>query len=649
MDRYVTIGVAGHVDHGKTRLVRHLTNVDTDRIPEEKRRGLSIEPGVALLTLPSGVQVSLIDVPGHRDFLKNAIRGLCGVDLAILVVAADDGVMPQTVDHLRVLDLMNASSGMVVLSKSDLVDEETLELASLEVNELTAGSFLQGTPVIAFSGVTGAGGDQILRVLDTQVRNVRLKSEEGFFRLWIDQSRSIPGFGTVVSGTILSGRLRVNDIVQLMPSGKEAKVKFLESHHRRLDEAIAGLRVGINLNRISVDEARVGMQLVAPGCVTSSRILNVEIKLLGSANRPVSDRERVKFYSGSNCVNSMVMSMEYHEICPGQTCLAQIRLKDPETLCPQDPFLISRMNHDRVIGGGKVLELSRDKFRTIKAHSTLAYLKPLQNSDVKGVIQQYFVRFPYNPVTPASIRQATGLPADEILKQLKLGSKHGKYINLNGLGYLDKNGLAVLETRLMEVVRKVLSQDAFKFGVSSNEVRTRLKPEVEESIFDKIIGKLCDEKKLVKTESGLKIPHIKAELSSHQGEIIKSVMEFARCCGYSTFSPGTFHKLNSSNLDYGSIQRAINFLCSQKKLLKLKDGRVLNAEALPEIQARIRELILRKGSLSVHDTKSILGYGRSKAIPVLDYLDSIGFTQREGDLRILNPSFRGEDSLKSFP
>mgnify|MGYP000891933045 CR=1 FL=1 len=649
MDRYVTIGVAGHVDHGKTRLVRHLTNVDTDRIPEEKRRGLSIEPGVALLTLPSGVQVSLIDVPGHRDFLKNAIRGLCSVDLAILVVAADDGVMPQTVDHLSVLDLMNASSGMVVLSKSDLVDEETLELASLEVNELTAGSFLQGTPVIAFSGVTGAGGDQILRVLDTQVRNVRLKSEEGFFRLWIDQSRSIPGFGTVVSGTIFSGRLRVNDIVQLMPSGKEAKVKFLESHHRRLDEAIAGQRVGINLNRISVDEARVGMQLVAPGCVTSSRILNVEIKLRGSANRPVSDRERVKFYSGSNCVNSMVMSMEYHEICPGQTCLAQIRLKDPETLCPQDPFLISRMNHDRVIGGGKVLELSRDKFRTIKAQSTLAYLKPLQNSDVKGVIQQYFVRFPYNPVTPASIRQATGLPADEILKQLKLGSKHGKYINLNGLGYLDKNGLAVLETRLMEVVTKVLSQDAFKFGVSSNEIRTRLKPEVEESIFDKIIAKLCDEKKLVKTESGLKIPHIKAELSSHQGEIIKSVMEFARCCGYSTFSPGTFHKLNSSNLDYGSIQRAINFLCSQRKLLKLKDGRVLNAEALPEIQSRIRELILRKGSLSVHDTKSILGYGRTKAIPVLDYLDSIGFTQREGDLRILNPSFRGEDSLKSFP
>ncbi|MDD3472146.1 MAG: GTP-binding protein, partial [Syntrophaceae bacterium] len=156
MDRYVTIGVAGHVDHGKTRLVRHLTNVDTDRIPEEKRRGLSIEPGVALLTLPSGVQVSLIDVPGHRDFLKNAIRGLCSVDLAILVVAADDGVMPQTVDHLSVLDLMNASSGMVVLSKSDLVDEETLELAWLEVNELTAGSFLQGTPVIAFSGVAGA-------------------------------------------------------------------------------------------------------------------------------------------------------------------------------------------------------------------------------------------------------------------------------------------------------------------------------------------------------------------------------------------------------------------------------------------------------------------------------------------------------------
>lgn len=643
LNRHITIGVAGHVDHGKTRLVRFLTNVDTDRMPEEKKRGMSIEPGVAELTLPSGVSVSLIDVPGHRDFLRNAIRGLCSVDLGILVVAADDGVMPQTVDHLSVLDLMNASSGMVVLSKSDLVDEETLELAALEVSELTAGSFLQNKPVIAFSGVTGAGGEQILKALDAQVQNGQLKSDEGLFRLWIDQCRSIPGFGTVASGTILSGRVKVNDIVQLMPSGKEAKVRFIESHHRRLDEALAGQRVGINLNRIPVDEARSGMQLATPGSMLSSRILNVEIRLLGSAARPVSDRERLKFYVGSNCLHAMIVPMEYHEICPEQICLAQIRLKEPVSVCPRDPFLVSPMNHSRVIGGGKVLELSRDKFRPIKAQSTLAYLKPLQNSDVKGVIQQHSIRFPYNPVTPAYICQATGLPADEIFKQLKLAAKHGRLINFNELGYLDKNGLAALETRLMEVVREVLSQDAFKFGVNSNEIRTRLKPEVEEPIFEKLISKLCDENKLVKTENGLKIPNIKAGLSSHQGEIIKSVMEFARCCGYSTFGPGTFHKLNSSNLDYGSIQRAINFLCSQKKLLKLKDGRVLNAEALPEIQAKVRELILRKGSLSVHDTKSILGYGRSKAIPVLDYLDSIGFTQRDGDLRILNQTYRGED------
>ena len=646
---HITIGISGHVDHGKTRLVHLLTNVDTDRMPEEKRRGLSIEPGVALLTLPSGVPVSLVDVPGHRDFLRNAIRGLCSVDLGILVVAADDGVMPQTLDHLSILDLMKTSSGMVVLSKSDLVDEETLELASMEVSELTAGSFLQDGPVIAFSGVTGAGREQILEVLDEQVQNVRLKSKEGFFRMMIDQCRSIPGFGTVVSGTVLSGRVRVNDIVQLMPSGKEAKVRFLESHHNRLDEATAGQRVGINLNRISLDEVRLGMQLATTGCVTSSKILNVEIKLLGSATSPVSDREKVKFYSGSNCTHSMVIPMEHHEIYPGQTCLAQIRLKDPVAVCPQDAFLISPMNHNRVIGGGKVLELSRDKFRKIKAQSTLAYLKPLQNSDVKGVIQNYFTRFPYSPVTPDSIRQMTGLPADEILKQLKLGAKHGKYINLNELGYLDKNGLAALETRLMEVVTKVLSEDAFKFGVNSNEIRTRLKPEVEESIFDKMIGKLCDENKLVKTENGLKIPSMKAGLSSHQGDIIKSVMEFAKCCGYSTFGPGTFHKLNSNNLDYGSIQRAINFLCSQKKLLKLRDGRVLNAKMLPEIQSKIRELILRKGSLSVHDTKSILGYGRSNAIPVLDYLDSIGFTLRDGDLRTLNPSYCGEDSVKNTP
>lgn len=635
MDRHIAIGIAGHVDHGKTKLVRQLTGIDTDRMPEEKRRGLSIEPGIAPLSLPSGLSVSLVDVPGHRDFLKNAIRGLCSVDMGILVVAADDGVMPQTIDHLHVLNFLKARTGLVVLSKSDLVDEETLELAEMEISDLTRGTFLENKPAIPFSGITGKGAPGILDCISSEINQIKPHNPEAPFRMWIDQSRTVPGFGTVVSGTILSGTINCDDTVQIMPSGREVKVRFIETHHQRVDRAVAGQRVGINLNRIPVEEAQVGMELSSPETISASKMINVELRLLKNATRPIHKRQIVKLYIGSKYTQALVALMEADHLYPDQTGLAQLRLREPIAICPQDTFLVSTMNQPSVVGGGTILETARDKFRDVKAETTLNYLKYLQSGDVKGVLQQYFIRYPWTPVTSNNIANVTGLPVQEIQKQVQLGSKHGKFISLNGLGYIDRNGLSALQTRILDVVTSILSEDAFKQGISSNEIRTRMNPVLDEPLFEKIIGKLCDDNRLIKTDEGYRVPNVTSRLSSHQGEIIRSLLNFARCCGYATFSPGTFHKLNSSNLDYGSIQRAINFLCSQNKLVKLNDGRFLNSEVLPEIKDKIRSLILQKGNLSIQDAKTVLGYGRSKGLPVLDYLDRIGFTERVGDLRVL--------------
>ncbi len=390
METGITVGVAGHVDHGKTSLVKRLTGIDTDRLKEEKRRGSTIEPGAAPLKLPSGNSVALVDVPGHSDFLKNTIRGLSAVDMAMLVVAADDGVMPQTLDHLEVLRMLGARSGFIILSKADLVDEETLELAELEIRETVKGTVFEDQPVIPFSFLTGRGFSEILIALDNGLEKVGTRSIQAPFRLWIDQTRSLSGFGTVVSGTIYSGVIHRDDPIHLFPRFKETKARFQEVHHRKVDQAVAGQRVGINLHKISAQEVKPGMVLAAPDFLRPVRFLNAELTLLSRAKLPLVDRQRIKLFLGTSLIQARVVLMTRDRLYPGETGLVQFRLDDPLAVIPRDPFVIGPMNYNSVIGGGTIIEPTQEKFRAVKVEKVLAYLRPLRRNDLKTVTGLYF-------------------------------------------------------------------------------------------------------------------------------------------------------------------------------------------------------------------------------------------------------------------
>jgi len=297
MGRYITVGIAGHVEHGKTTLVRHLTGVDTDRMKEEKDRGLSIESGVAPLVLPSGTRIGLVDVPGHTDFMKNTIRGLSAVDAAVLIVAADDGVMPQTREHLRLLRYLGVDSGFVVLGKIDLVDPETAGFAALEVQEAVENTFLEGTPIIPFSGLDGRGRDEIIAALDNLAEGIEPdKGTDRPFRLFVDRIRMFRGFGTVVSGTVLSGSVRKGDRVELFPSGDLLRVRSLETHHDAVSGVDAGMRVGLSLQGGLSKRIARGMVLAEPGSLSASPLLNVELHV--SPEAP----QALKTGFGSGCV-----------------------------------------------------------------------------------------------------------------------------------------------------------------------------------------------------------------------------------------------------------------------------------------------------------------------------------------------------------
>jgi selenocysteine-specific elongation factor len=633
-EAFISVGIAGHVDHGKTTLVRRLTGIDTDRLKEEKRRGLTIEPGIAPLILPSGFHVALVDVPGHSDFLKNTIRGLSCVDIAALVVAADDGIMPQTRDHLEILNYLKAKGGFIVLSKADMVDDETLAIAEIEIQDAVKGSFLESKPVIPFSSVDRRGLNHILQAIETEACKAECKPVQNSFRLWIDQVRSFPGFGTVASGTVLSGSIRQDEVVELLPSGKELKVRFIEVHHRRAAYAAAGQRVGLNLQNISLQEIRVGMSLATPKTVRPSSLLNARLSLLKAARRPVKNRERVKVFIGTYATTALLAIMQKELLNPGESELVQLRLPEPIAVSPRDCFIISPINQHCVIGGGQILETANVKFRAGKAEKILNYLQPLQKEDVSCLLSRYFSKFPDRPVSAQEIISNSGFSPESIRAAIESQVRVGELLNFGGR-YYDKERYEGTKCELTDIVKRILLKDSFKCAAGCDEIRFRLNANLDDALFEKMLDELCGEGKLIRSDTGYCIPNCQTRHSSQREALIRKILEFAREQRYLSFHAGTFSRIYGEKYSEKEVIKVIDYLHAQKKLIRLHDGRFLSSEAIQDIKDKIIEQIQRKGNISIGDCREIFGYGRNRAIPVFDYLDHIGLTLHEGDVRVL--------------
>lgn len=634
MEKHITIGIAGHVDHGKTALVRCLTGIDTDRLEEEKRRGLSIESGIAPLKLPSGTQIALVDVPGHTDFLKNTIRGLSIVDMSILVVAADDGVMPQTLEHLEILNHIGAKSGFIVLSKADMVDDNTLELAELEIRDVISGTFLEGKPVLPFSAIDRRGLGDIRLNIEMECKRVAGKDIDAPFRLWIDQVRSFAGFGTVATGTILSGIVRRDDILHLLPLERETRVRFLEVHHRKVPQAVAGERVGINLHNVSPKEAKRGMLLAKPGTVPSGYLLNVELQVLKNAHKPVRNRQRVKLYLGTFVINALVIIMEKKQLEPGEQGLVQFRLMNHVSALPGDSFVVCLLNIKTVIGGGHVLSIPGEKYREANASATVPYLKALREGNLKMVVEHLFKNNLNHLVTSGELARNTGFPVAELEAEIRAGVERGDFLYFEGRGFFGKTRYHILKKQLPKIVENILSQNPLKTTVNAEEIKNRLAPYLDEAPFQRMLAELCNEGKLIRDGGGFQIRNFSVKLPDEQERLISLLLDYARHSGFVPFSTDAFLKFHKT-YNKSEVQRLLDYLYSQKRLIRLNNRRFLSPQAMEEIKERVGGVIGKKGSLTIADGKDILGYGRTMAISVLEHLDMIRFTRRDGDARVL--------------
>lgn len=648
MQKHVTIGVAGHVDHGKTSLVRTLTGIDTDRLEEEKRRGLSIESGVAPFESADGLSIALVDVPGHTDFLKNTIRGLSCVDMAVLVVAADDGVMPQTREHLEILDFFGAKTGFVVLSKADMVDQETLQLAELEIRELTAGTIFQDSPVIPFSALDRRGLPRVRRAIEEGAGHVESKSIGDPFRLWIDQVSRTAGFGTVVTGTALSGTVNLNDALVLLPDEIETRARSLEAHHRQVEKAYAGQRVGASLHRVPFEKAGRGMVLAEPGFVKPGFLLNVDLNVLKSAKAPVRNRQRVKLYLGTSVTSTLVVLMEKEILEPGESGLAQLRLANPVAALSKDPFVICPLNANTVVGGGRVLEIPVEKFRVVKAQKTLPYLSALKASDLPGCVGYFFQAHPDRLLMPLELAKTSGFGLDEVVAVLKEKERQGEVLGFRGEAFFGRKSYEEFKGSIPGIIKEVLAKDPMKRNVKAEEIRRQLSPNLEEEPCRRMISDLCRDGRLVKRDGGFQVSGVSLGLSPQEAKLAALCLDYARGSGMTPFSADTVWKLDPFKQEKKDIERILSYLKNEGELIRFKDGRYVTAESFEAIKEKVKAVIAAKGLFGLEDIRETLGYGRRIGVIVLEYLDAIGFTSRSGEGRVLRgaePSGKGQEDF----
>ncbi|MFZ5569000.1 MAG: selenocysteine-specific translation elongation factor [Thermodesulfobacteriota bacterium] len=639
MDRYYTIGVAGHVDHGKTSLIRCLTGIDTDRRTDEKLRGISIDAGIAPLDMPDGHRIALVDVPGHTDYLKNTVRGLHAVDSAVLVVAADDGIMPQTVEHLEILRFFKVSKGFVVLSKTDLVDPETREIAMLEIEDAVKGTFLEGCPIVPFSAVQGAGREEVLQQIIQTTDDEKRTVTKDFFRMWIDQVRIRKGFGTVVSGTILSGSLRKDDAVQLLPAGTVVRARTIESHGRSIEQACPGQRVGVNLHKIPATDVVRGMALSQPDAIIPSYLLNADLRLLGNTGKNLKSRQRVKLHIGASVTSAMIVLMDAKELTPGGQCLAQLRLLKPAAARSRDPFVVTPLNRNTVIGGGTVLEPTQEKYRSAKSAGIVPMLSALRSGNLAGYLDLFFGHQQTHAFSARELTEKTGWPLPQLEAEINARVRKGDLIYIKGLGALAKTEFRRLKDEVLFSVERLFQSNAAKKIIHEKEIAHDLSALLEEKLLQGIIEEWCHDEKLTKTGGGFLNPYYNEApatvLSPQMEQTIRLLLEHARSSGMSPFSADSFWKAHEKKLNKPRVQQAMEYLAERKQLIRLRDNRFLDPESLEIIKERVRSAIQAKGFITLSDSREILGYGRWGGAPVLDHLDKIGFTVRIGDKRLI--------------
>jgi selenocysteine-specific elongation factor len=625
---HAIIGTAGHIDHGKTLLVKALTGMDTDTAPEEKARGITIELGFAFL----GDQATLIDVPGHERFVKTMVAGVSTIDVALLVVAADDGVMPQTREHLDVLQLLGIECGVIALNKTDLVEEEWLGLVEEDLRRLVEGTFLAEAPILRVSAQTGTGVEGLKAELLSLAARTRTRRQGGPFRLWVDRAFVVKGFGLVCTGTVWSGKLRSGGQVELAPAGRPLRVRGLQQHGREVEQVEAGDRAALNLPGVEAGDIARGDALVAPQYFRPAQLLDVRLQLLPSCPKPLETRSRVRLHLGTAEVMARVVLLEGQTLAPGSSGLAQLRLEAPLVAAWGDRFVIRRYSPPLTIGGGRILDPQPSKHR--RRETGLAeHLRALETEDPQAA-------------TEAMLRRAGARSCVALAGELGLGEKRLEEV-LEALGAqvvrLQLGGRraaihAVQWQGLRQRAEKALAAfhraQPLKVGPNREELRSLADRRIEPELFEQVLQDLEREGRIA-TEGGLVWAATHQIRFSAEEEALRQQLLGALNQSSLSGVPDTEGLALLLQLEAKKVEALLKAVVSQGGVVPLEGGLFLHAEALGQVRAQLAAHLQEHGSITVAAFRDLLGANRRWSLALLAHFDREGLTLRQGDLRVL--------------
>lgn len=624
----IIIGTAGHIDHGKTALIRALTGKETDRWKEEKTRGITIDLGFTYFDLPSGDRVGIIDVPGHEKFVNNMLAGVIGMDLVILVIAADEGMMPQTREHVDIMSQLGVNKSIVVLNKCDLVDSEWRELIKEEIIEELIGSIFENANIIEVSALTGEGIDNLIREIVYITKDEVIEKDiNTISRLPIDRSFSISGFGTIVTGTLISGIIKKDAELEVYPTGKKAKIRSIQVHGKSVKECFAGQRSAINISNLKKDEIKRGYVLAPPNSLEDTMMLDVKLNVLNSSNRILSNRCRLHLFTGTSEVLCRAVLLDVEEVGPGDFCYAQLRLEEKVAVRRGDKFIVRFYSPLETVGGGVILDANPTKKMPFNKEQ-LEEIKRKEDGSHNDIVELLVKKHP-EMITIKEIGKLTGLSIEEVnecINKLKEENLVLTYEMKKDIYVYHISEEMRLKKETIAFIKNFHNENQYKFGVGKSLLKTKLYANIKQNVFDQIIYKFIH-------ENEIKI--YKEYLSLNNFEINKDkIFQNVEKILVNTYKKAEFNfvRLNEIkfSMDENIVRDVLNILIDEKKIVKINDEMFTLKYLMDKAEIVVREKLEKNNLITISELRDALSTSRKSAKPILEYFDNMKITRKNG-------------------
>ena len=626
----IIVGTAGHIDHGKTTLIKALTGRNTDRWEEEQRRGITIDLGFTYFDLKNGDRVGIIDVPGHEKFINNMVAGVVGMDLVLLVVAADEGIMPQTREHMDILGLLGIKKSILVINKCDLVDEEWLELVEEEIQEELEGTFLEGAPVVKVSAATGQGLDELTDTIQQLMSDeVVAKDTQTIPRLPIDRAFTLSGFGTIITGTLISGTITREDVLEMYPIGKECKIRNIQVHGQNQDKCYAGQRVAINLSNVKKKEIRRGCVLAPKNSMKNTDLLDVKLKVLEDSMRILTNHERLHLYTGTSEILCRAVLLDKEQIGPGEEGLVQLRLEEEIAVKRGDRFVVRFYSPMETIGGGIVLEPNPMRKKRFDAQA-IEELKKKESGSLGDVMELQIKEHGDTMITLAELAKVMAHSVDELKEYLEELEESGTIFvfPMKKDTYLwHRDSEFAVRQKIEETLQKYHSEHPYRYGMKKAEIHNTFLKKIKPNVFDAYIERMTGENVYGRREEYLSLPGYEVPKDAMYLQTEKLIED--------TFEKAGYDFVRFSEIDFGKIPRqtaedVVLMMIDEGKVLRINEEMFTMKHLMDEAKEKIQNHLKEENLITIAQVRDMFSTSRKSAKPILEYMDSIKVTKKTG-------------------